>query len=539
MNLPSRELFSSRASSLTLTEDVIHNLLSGYALNVAAAARVYRVLDSAPMLYALLPKSTYGQGASIIDQESAIKALDGKFWERLIELSQIRDLLPSTEMKKWDDQIKNLDVPEFTQEAVLATLQGWHESQDEFILDRVDNVFHAFSDTHITNRPEGFSKRLIIKDIWVGKSLDYEKIGPITDLRWLIALLSERKGIKSHDVGCVLDACEKNNGKWLPADGGTWNIRGYVATGTIHIEIHPDMAWQLNLILAKRYPMAIPHKYRKAPVSSKVAPLVLHDLLPMNVAGALYGAKQLSVPSKDRMRGMVPVENGVSLSEKIKKTDPAMQSLIKAIDSVMESIGGVAYCHPLLVSYVFPYDPMPVLKVIGVEGRLPEKHSHQYFATPDAIALEAVAIATEGDQGQFAWGELSAGTGNIARHMPKVRTTCVEISPVHVGILEGMGLKAIQADTISWASKTKERFDRIVINPPYSNNQWLTHTEAAVSVLREHGRLVAILPSGSHRKLVDAHPEWVIEVKSVHRNAFADTGIAVEVVLIMRGSDSE
>lgn len=35
--------------------------------------------------------------------------------------------------------------------------------------------------------------------------------------------------------------------------------------GTAHIEIHPNLAWRLNLILAILYPQAIPPEHRRKP----------------------------------------------------------------------------------------------------------------------------------------------------------------------------------------------------------------------------------------------------------------------------------
>ena len=35
--------------------------------------------------------------------------------------------------------------------------------------------------------------------------------------------------------------------------------------GTAHFEIHPDMAWKLNCVLASMHPMAIPAEFRQKP----------------------------------------------------------------------------------------------------------------------------------------------------------------------------------------------------------------------------------------------------------------------------------
>ena len=39
--------------------------------------------------------------------------------------------------------------------------------------------------------------------------------------------------------------------------------------GTAHFEIHPDMAWKLNCVLASMHPMAIPAEFRQKPKQTK------------------------------------------------------------------------------------------------------------------------------------------------------------------------------------------------------------------------------------------------------------------------------
>jgi hypothetical protein len=53
--------------------------------------------------------------------------------------------------------------------------------------------------------------------------------------------------------------------------------------GTAHLEIHPDMAWRLNDILAFLYPMAIPAEHRQKPRTKAKTSALHSNLLPFSV----------------------------------------------------------------------------------------------------------------------------------------------------------------------------------------------------------------------------------------------------------------
>ena len=60
--------------------------------------------------------------------------------------------------------------------------------------------------------------------------------------------------------------------------------------------------------------------------------------------------------------------------------------------------------------------------------------------------------------------------------MPTDQTICVEISPLHCRVLEAR-LTVEQADFIKWAEITNQRFDKVVMNPPFSEGRAKAHVE--------------------------------------------------------------
>lgn len=105
------------------------------------------------------------------------------------------------------------------------------------------------------------------------------------------------------------------------------------------------------------------------------------------------------------------------------------------------------------------------------------------------------------------WLEPSAGLGALASLMPEDRRTCVEISKLHCTALEAKGIRAINADFMEWGPSTK--FDRIVMNPPFSEGRWKAHLERAIDMLAPGGVVVAILPESARRGIeLGEGAEW-------------------------------
>ena len=192
-------------------------------------------------------------------------------------------------------------------------------------------------------------------------------------------------------------------------------------------------------------------------------------------------------------------------------------------------IGGVKTKNKRGTEYfAFDYDPREVIAEIICTGCLPDQKAHQFYPTPDNLAQIAVEMAQIEPHHECL--EPSAGTGGIADHMPKTVTTCVEISPLHCKVLEAKGHNVVQADFLKWESAYK--FDRIVMNPPYSEGRWQAHLEHAAGMLADDGKLVAILPASAKNR--DVLPGWTLEWSRVFDNEFAGASVSVVILAATR-----
>jgi hypothetical protein len=71
------------------------------------------------------------------------------------------------------------------------------------------------------------------------------------------------------------------------------------------------------------------------------------------------------------------------------------------------------------------------------------------------------------------------------------------------------------------------------MNPPFDQGRWRAHLEHAASLLRDDGRLVAILPESARR--ADVLPGWRCAWHGPFSNAFPGASVSVVVLVAERG----
>lgn len=458
--------------------------------------------------------------------EQGIAALNASYWQQALNLTDVLDFMPSKRREEWFDQIHKMETPEFEESTVRATLSGLLTARMDFLAEKVDGIFRALSKTHVTNQPEGFGKRMILSGVtndW--GSYSRGQTGHINDLRQVIAKFMGRDEPDWSASNRVVEIARQwHRGEWVPVDGGALRIRCYM-NGNAHLEVHPDMAWRLNKILHHLYPTAIPSRFRQKPKRKVKEFTLMERPLPFAVLEVLNRMK----PERHR-------EYRTNYGERIppRTTNPHTltfdfpdrdKGVTAEIHEVLLMLGGVKFSDKVSAWYEFDYDVMPVIKEIVCSGCIPDQKSHQFYPTPKRIARDAVAMAEIGPEHDCL--EPSAGTGNLADFMyPCCSITCAEISSLHSDVLEAKGFYVERGDFLKMAGAAK--FDRIVMNPPYSQGRWQAHIEHAATMLRPAGVLVAIIPSSAKGK--DLLPGMKLTWSKVYENEFR--GASVDVVIM-------
>lgn len=157
-----------------------------------------------------------------------------------------------------------------------------------------------------------------------------------------------------------------------------------------------------------------------------------------------------------------------------------------------------------------------------------------FFPTPPAVAERLLDLAT------LAPGmtvlEPSAGTGTLAdamlRRCPTVVVSVIEWqhSLMEVLALKGYTVRARDFLTFPDAGHPSVHFDRIVMNPPFEQEQDIAHVRHAAALLAPGGRVVAIVSEGAffrRTRAAQAFRQWLAQQQHITEalppNAFAGT----------------
>jgi hypothetical protein len=489
--------------------------------------------------------------------DGAIAVLNSDYWSKALKLTDVYEYMPNERRAQWEEQIENPQgikaqrlasyaieqgesqkewrlepLPDFEDETVRATLVDMLNSRQKFFAERVDGIFRNLSGEHVTNQPQGFSKRMIMSRIFNDYGYtNHSMAGYISDLRQVIAKFMGRDAPSWHSTDAMLTAAFKRHGQWMTVDGGAMRIRCYLK-GTSHLEIHPDMAWRLNAILANMYPLAIPPEFRQKPTRKLKEFVLMTKPLPFAVIDDLLKMTVKRHTPYQRERWEAPREpittNPFNREFNYGSHDKAVRA---ESERVLEAIGGVRLSNGSSSWYEFDYEPSTALADIIASGCLPDKKAFQFYPTPLKLAEIAVDLADIGPDDICL--EPSAGIGNIADLMPKARTICVEISKLHCTILESKGYTVQTMDFIEYTDTQKyPYFDRIIMNPPFSEGRAQSHLEAAYSLVKEGGILVAILPAGMRGKTVlkSCDLNW----SPIYNDEFQGTSISVVILKVQK-----
>jgi protein-L-isoaspartate O-methyltransferase len=172
------------------------------------------------------------------------------------------------------------------------------------------------------------------------------------------------------------------------------------------------------------------------------------------------------------------------------------RKLYTEVNKILELMGGK--WNRKQGGHVFEGDPSDALYMVReTEEIIDIKKSFQLFETPPSLAVHLVELA------EIRLGmdvlEPSAGRGNIADELAKrgYNVSVIEILPDNQLILENKGHQIVGNDFLKYGRKA---FDRIVMNPPFSQQQDIDHVYHAWDLLKPGGRLVAIMSAGTlHR----------------------------------------
>ena len=474
-----------------------------------------------------LCKSIVGNfGTKFKPLENSLHLLNVHFWGEVYKRSNIEMFLDTNKRQKWSEDLyvsesNKADLPEFTHENIISTVKSWYESRNDFFLERVDLVFQSLSGSHATNEPQGFGRKMIFNNVCCNifsTPTDMRLTTRITEILYdLASVIATVLNIPAPPYSFKNGIDRLHTGEKIPCFGGSFEVQVF-KNGNIHVWVHPEIAIELNLWLAKKYPSAIAAQYRTKPTTVKEF-TYKHDYLTnadFDILNTIKHGNSL------HLMGLNNAEN---------KSNGNLQAIERfskftglELDQVLNlnkrsGFGAVANeilrnGYPNIKDYQFYPTPIEITEAIS-------NHLN------DSYSLDALE--------QMVMLEPSAGTGRIAKLHPNYPTKshCVEISPIFCKVLNAKGFwNTNNVDFMKF--KPEISYDLIIMNPPYKGKQLQTHLTKAISHLANNGELIAVVPVGlvNSIKEIDGFEDLVLldEFNSV----FEDTKINTALISVKK-----
>ena len=190
----------------------------------------------------------------------------------------------------------------------------------------------------------------------------------------------------------------------------------------------------------------------------------------------------------------------------------------------------------------FLSDAQPIMnKLIGGD-KINIKKDFQFFETPTELADRMVSLAQLSSSHVVL--EPSAGRGALLRSIERIvsrsKIQAVELMPSNADQLEKDGYIVIEGDFLAVSLNDLGPYERIIANPPFSQNQDIDHIRKMYEVLSVGGRLVSIASAswsfGMQKKQI-AFREWLNELNAEYHElpagTFSESGTNVASYLII------
>ena len=220
------------------------------------------------------------------------------------------------------------------------------------------------------------------------------------------------------------------------------------------------------------------------------------------------------------------------------------RKLYLAVNKVLDRIGGA--WNRKAKAHVFDVDPTGRLEVVINSGVLDPKVKTGYFPTPTVIVDRMIELADFGPNQLIL--EPSAGQGAIVEKIIPLlgdqlaRLVICENLPENIQILieKGYGSLGDFFEYYDFCILNDLKFDRIVMNPPFENQNDISHVTAAYGLLAPGGILVTIMSAGvlfrENKKTVEFRDnimeQNVTYLDRLPAGAFKESGTMVNTILL-------
>jgi len=211
----------------------------------------------------------------------------------------------------------------------------------------------------------------------------------------------------------------------------------------------------------------------------------------------------------------------------------------EAVNKILDAAGGK--WNRQQRGHVFDDPAGPVLAAMIETGQVTGWRDEGWFPTPPDV-VEMLLDLADLESGMDVL-EPSAGEGAIAVHVTAAGclVDCIELNPRRASRLRDAGYarRIGQMDFLEFRG-WGDRYDRVIMNPPFGNDADLRHVLHADTFLKPGGRLVSVMAAGAEfqqdrkwpafRALVEGRGGWLTRLPD---ESFKEVGTAVRTVVAM------
>ncbi|MDF2879641.1 MAG: type restriction-modification system methyltransferase subunit-like protein [Clostridiaceae bacterium] len=210
------------------------------------------------------------------------------------------------------------------------------------------------------------------------------------------------------------------------------------------------------------------------------------------------------------------------------------RNIYQKVNKVIENIGGK--WNRKVKGHVFKECPMNIINSIMLTGEVTDLvKEFQYFPTPKSIALKIIDMAEIKSSDKLL--EPSAGEGAILDLLPKENECIViELNCRNAKVLKDKGYNVQNKDFLEIDNI---KVDKIIMNPPFHNQQDIEHITHAFNMLNKGGILISIVSEspffGKNKKSLEFRDFLSLnnaEIFDLPVGAFKESGTLVKTRII-------
>jgi hypothetical protein len=218
------------------------------------------------------------------------------------------------------------------------------------------------------------------------------------------------------------------------------------------------------------------------------------------------------------------------------------KDLYSDVKTILEKNGG-AWKGGKIAGFVFKFNPASIFEKLQSGEKVNNKKKFQFFGTSPLLAEDLVTMAGL-DKTCKKILEPSAGQAAIVNAivdvLPHLWIDVCENMPENLEILnEHPNIHLICEDFLSIPKQYHNYYDRIIANPPFTNNQDIDHVMKMYECLKPGGRMVSVMSITwqiGKQKKQEAFKVWLkkvkADVKDVPAGAFKQSGTTVATCIV-------